>query len=339
MTSLSAEVRAIVDRLAGVNRAHPTLDARGAERAFKEHLRACGLPDLPIAWMADAEEGYRRGTLGRTNRTWRRISGEIERKLHNYGIDGTWQARAVAWPLAWHPAETVVTDLVERSVTRHLGRARRPEGTAASGAVRALGWIAAAATKPRGIAAPLVERCLPIYRPFIAAYEAGLWLFWVLEDGVLAVARPALETIDGQLHCEDGPAVAWPGGARYFFWRGVRVPEKVILAPEQLAGAEILAERNLEVQRVMLERFGYDRLILETGAEPVHTDEFGVLYRVRLSRRQTVMLVHVVNATPEPDGTRRRYFLRVPPDVRTAHAAVAWTFGLRPEEYRPDKDS
>jgi len=161
----------------------------------------------------------------------------------------------------------------------------------------------------------------------------------VLDNSVLAVVRPAIEIVEGRLHCEDGPAVAWAGGARYFFWRGGWVSEKVVVAPDQLTGAEILAERNLEVQRVMLERFGYDRLILETGAEPVHADEFGVLYRIRLSRRQTITLVHVVNATPEPDGTRRRYFLRVPPNMRTAHEAVAWTFGLRPEEYRPLTES
>jgi hypothetical protein len=289
--------------------------------------------------MADAEDGYYRATLWRANRSWRHLFGEIERKLHNYGVDGAWEARAVAWPQAWHPTETVVTDLVERSVTRRLGRARRPSGTGASGAVRALGWIAAAAMNPRGITALFVDRCLRIYRPFISAFEAGLWLFWVLDDSILAVARPALKTAEGQLHCEDGPAVAWAGATRYFFWHGVRVPEKVILAPHELTGAEILAERNLEVQRVMLERFGYDRLILETGAEPVHADEFGVLYRIRLSRRQTITLVHVTNATPELDGTRRRYFLRVPPEVRTAHEAVAWTFGLRPEAYRPIQES
>jgi hypothetical protein len=233
----------------------------------------------------------------------------------------------------------MVTDLVEHAVMRRLGKTRLPSGTAASGAVRALGWIAAASMNPRGITSLFVERCLRIYRPFIAAYEAGLWLFWVLEDSVLAVARPALKTLEGQLHCEDGPAVSWGNGARYFFWRGVRVPEEVVVAPERLTGAEILAERNLEIQRVMLERFGHDRLILETGATPVHADEFGMLYRIRLSRRQTITLVHVTNATPEPDGTRRRYFLRVPPNVRTAHEAVAWTFGLDPGEYRPIQES
>ena len=44
---------------------------------------------------------------------------------------------------------------------------------------------------------------------------------------------------------------------------------------------------------------------------------------------------------PEADGSHRRYFLRVPPDVRTARAAVAWTFGFDDERQydlasRPD---
>ena len=43
------------------------------------------------------------------------------------------------------------------------------------------------------------------------------------------------------------------------------------------------------------------------------------------------MLVEVLNATAEQDGTRKTYFLRVPPTVRTAREAVAWTFGMNAE--------
>lgn len=46
-------------------------------------------------------------------------------------------------------------------------------------------------------------------------------------------------------------------------------------------------------------------------------------------------MVEVVNATPEPDGTRRTYWLRVPPQTRTAKEGVAWTFGLDPADYQP----
>jgi hypothetical protein len=41
----------------------------------------------------------------------------------------------------------------------------------------------------------------------------------------------------------------------------------------------------------------------------------------------------VVNGTPETDGSRRRYVLRVPSRMRTAREAVAWTYGLTPERY------
>jgi hypothetical protein len=50
-------------------------------------------------------------------------------------------------------------------------------------------------------------------------------------------------------------------------------------------------------------------------------------------------MVEVINATPEPDGSRKRYWLRVPPYMRTAREAVAWTFGLSGKEYAPDKET
>jgi hypothetical protein len=46
-------------------------------------------------------------------------------------------------------------------------------------------------------------------------------------------------------------------------------------------------------------------------------------------------MIEVVNSTPEPDGTRRHHWLRVPPATRTCRAAVAWTFGLAPDAYVP----
>lgn len=49
--------------------------------------------------------------------------------------------------------------------------------------------------------------------------------------------------------------------------------------------------------------------------------------------------VEVENATLEPDGSRRRYMLIVPTELRTARAAVAWTFGLTEHEYEPTAES
>ena len=51
------------------------------------------------------------------------------------------------------------------------------------------------------------------------------------------------------------------------------------------------------------------------------------------------MLFRSQNSTPDPDGTRQTYFLRVPPNLRTAREAVAWTFGLSGLQYRPEKET
>jgi hypothetical protein len=41
----------------------------------------------------------------------------------------------------------------------------------------------------------------------------------------------------------------------------------------------------------------------------------------------------VINATPEPDGTRKHFFLQVPAHLPTAREAVAWTYGMRADAY------
>jgi len=143
----------------------------------------------------------------------------------------------------------------------------------------------------------------------------------------------------GRLHSISGPAVAYPDGWAIYAVHGVRVPERVVMAPESLAVTEIEAEQNAEVRRVMVERFGPERYILESGAKLVHTDECGALYRKEFKDDETLTMVHVVNSTPEPDGENKKYMLRVPPTVKTAREAVAWTFGKAANEYGPRKET
>ena len=90
----------------------------------------------------------------------------------------------------------------------------------------------------------------------------------------------------------------------------------------------------------MTERFGPERLIREGDAELVDEDVTGRLWvrsfpGSRWNQPEPVVMVEVRNSTPEPDGSVRTYFLRVPPGMRRARAAVAWTFGLDRGSYEP----
>ncbi|MEX1336108.1 MAG: DUF6745 domain-containing protein [Candidatus Limnocylindrales bacterium] len=154
--------------------------------------------------------------------------------------------------------------------------------------------------------------------------------------------RPLALRTDAEmrLHCEDGPVVAYPDGSEVWALGGVVVSRDVVLHPERISVADIEREPNAEVRRVLVERFGAERLLREGGAELVDEDATGKLWRWQPAqavgrRSEPIVMVEVVNSTAEPDGSFRSYFLRVPPDVTTAPQAVAWTFHLRADEYRP----
>jgi hypothetical protein len=108
----------------------------------------------------------------------------------------------------------------------------------------------------------------------------------------------------------------------------VEVPDWIIERPREITPAAILKERNAEVRRCMLERFGTERYLLEAGARLLRQDDCGKLWRTL-----SFTIAEVENGTVEPDGTRRRYFLQVPPDLRSPREAVAWTYGLTTEQY------
>lgn len=136
-----------------------------------------------------------------------------------------------------------------------------------------------------------------------------------------------------RLHSESGPAIAYPDGWGLYFWHGVPVPEHVIKG--EFDHVDIDREPNAEIRRCMIEKYGADRYLAEAGAREVHRDDWGTLYRRELPGDEDLVMVEVVNATPGPDGSFKSYWIRVPPQVRTAHEAVAWTFGKESEAYRP----
>jgi hypothetical protein len=178
------------------------------------------------------------------------------------------------------------------------------------------------------------------------ARSTGPW--WAADGLAILSERPLAIHVDdaGRPHHPTGPAIVWPGGAEVYAWHGMAVDAWVIRQPETITVAAIDDAANVETRRVLVERYGEARLIREGGAELVHEDETGRLWRRSFGteyswprREEPVVMVEVQNATLETDGSRRTYFLRVPPTVRTAREAVAWTFGLGAIEYRPSAEA
>jgi hypothetical protein len=157
--------------------------------------------------------------------------------------------------------------------------------------------------------------------------------YWLGRDPALLVRRPQELLLDtaGRLHSPAGPCARYGDGWTVYAWHGIGVPERVIAAPEQLTAQDWSAARNVEVRRVIQERMG-DRFVEELGARVVNAGLRGALYEVDLPDDPERVARYLQVTDP---STGRAYYLRVPPMTATADEAVAWSFGLAAEAYRP----
>jgi hypothetical protein len=120
---------------------------------------------------------------------------------------------------------------------------------------------------------------------------------------------------------------------------GVRVPAKVVEAPDTITGEEWVQLPNEEVRRVVVEIRG-EALLAELDADISDTtvDSLGNPVRLWKSPRDVggapLTMVELVNSTPEPDGTPKHYWIRIPNTIRRAGSAAAWHCRLTPSEWR-----
>jgi transcriptional regulator with XRE-family HTH domain len=108
------------------------------------------------------------------------------------------------------------------------------------------------------------------------------------------------------------------------------------LLPPDVA-ASFRAELSARARRRLIVAYGPERYVAAVG-EVINVDVDGAgrprrLWRALRPWDAPLVMVEVTNATPEADGSHSRHWLRVPPEMTTAKAAVAWTFELNPDRY------
>lgn len=167
---------------------------------------------------------------------------------------------------------------------------------------------------------------------------------WLHENVLVVIDRPTAFNTDKQsrLHCETGPSVVYSDGEHMYHLSGVQVPAMLVEHPELLTAEMIDKEQNTEVRRIMLDRFGgVEKFMRSGGGKVTATLPADYPYKglrtgrvlVKQFKNETPLVyVDLLNSTPEPDGTTKRYLLRVDPwayDGNTrcnVHAAAASTW-------------
>ena len=321
-------------------------------------------------------------------------SEEIETHLQTYlqalGVERKIQRLESMWNLADHPSlERQIHEILD-DFEKRSGRKSASDARDASAALEArdaeiflkafaqwciqgfgwwywrfdISWIATTYFGAKQLKKPDVVQWS---KPLFDAYLAGCWMIHWTADTLYWVAKPTVhvertETVR-RLHNATGPALE-SDIENLYFWHGVLVPAYAVTHPQWITSREIDDETNAEVRRVLIERYGAARYLIDTGAEISDRDEAGLLYRKLVPGDEEIVMVRVLNSTPEPDGVMSRdeaiaafgdaakfaiaaapdsrwkeYMLRVPPNMRTAREAIAWTFGMKPEDYQPEFES
>lgn len=174
------------------------------------------------------------------------------------------------------------------------------------------------------------------------AKNACWW--WAFEDVAIVTERPVKISLNNnnQLHCADGPAILFGDGFAVYAWNGLRIPKHFIEDRHKITYEMINKERNNEYKRILVDLYGRDRYLKDINAKKISEDRYGILWQGRDNNQEQFTIVEVQNRTPEFfDGKFqfRKFFLRVPPGMKTAHEAVAWTFFKTPETYNPIKET
>jgi hypothetical protein len=177
----------------------------------------------------------------------------------------------------------------------------------------------------------------PRTQAITALMKAAANVGWIIPHQRVCwlVDRPTILRTDDRrrLHSAAGPAIAFSDGWSFYAWKGVQVSSWMIERPQDITAKAIDREHDPTVRRCMIDIMTPERFIREGDAVTVAEDETGILWHKTWTAWDAWAAVQVQNGTPEPDGTYKQYFLQVPPTVRSARQAVAWTYGLSEFEY------
>lgn len=179
--------------------------------------------------------------------------------------------------------------------------------------------------------------------------------WWAILQDVLFVTDPpkSMVTMNGAPNILDnpsGPAVTYQDGTEIYAISGIVMTKSAHYLynnPDEI-NLELVFNESIvdseEVRRLLIREKGGLESLLGGIDDPtevevftlIEEDEYGKLYEFSSPNRSSPLgrfrVVVVENFTPEPDGSRRKYYLTVPESVTTPKEGVAWTYGFRDAE-------
>lgn len=156
--------------------------------------------------------------------------------------------------------------------------------------------------------------------------KSGVFATILCENVAFVCVRPCevYRTEAGDLHNENGMAIAWSDGEGDFFLNGVSVSEELVMtAAEKIDPSILLKETNAEVRREIIRKVGIERVISKLGAEVI--DKRGDYELLLLDLRDGRKREFLKMKNPSIDVWHVEGVL---PGIKTVVEALAWRNGI-----------
>jgi hypothetical protein len=317
MNSLELE-EDICSRLSAVNVGSiAVVDKAAVARALKQYLDTLKLSARPITWATDAQHAHQ--LVAQSDLSF--VKGELRDR-----IVAVFRHRADRGHQLWYDARNRATWAGHGAQLRVVKELvlHEPTGAISSDALDYAGRAAAECVWSRidWDANTRYVNHTDKWLPFVAAFEAGLWCFWITAEDVIALPRPVLKlNALEQLHCEHGPAVYWANSEQqFFFLNGVHVSRELVETPAvDLDPRQLLREENTEVRRELVRKIGIERVCEVLKAQCLDRQGNYELLLLDLQDGRTRPFLKMKNPS-----VGVYHIEGVAPECRTVAEALAW---------------
>jgi hypothetical protein len=175
---------------------------------------------------------------------------------------------------------------------------------------------------------------IDIYDKIKGLLESAKYSGWMslYDDTVVFQHRPESLKFDDRklLHNETGPSIRYRDGLEVYSWHGTAVPKEWIMDKKNLKAETALTWANIEQRRCACEILGWANILKKLDAKIINEDadpEIGSLVEVNIPDIGKEKFLRVLC------GTKREFAIPVPPEMKTAIEAQAWTWGLNPSDF------
>jgi hypothetical protein len=179
--------------------------------------------------------------------------------------------------------------------------------------------------------------------------KSGIWSVDYF-DGCVIISRLPTKVIKdeaGRLHSLTEPAVQWADHLDNHFIHGVAFTPELweSVVKKTITAKDAISLPNVEQRTVACQTIGYDTVVAELGARTVdrqtrptpdgkalHYQLLEIKLNDDLDRPAKFLKV-------ECPSTGKETLLRVHPSMRKVRTALAWTFGMKPDDYVLDVET